>query len=314
MPNSAAPSAATTATGLRAQILYAQGNLGAAATEAANVSDGFMAWITREAGEQRRNKYTAAGGFSGMVGPVDWWQVADRTNPATGQDYADPVPFTGYLVLGFGPEGETLDANNIPISWAEQKRDASSNPIPLAGFTSADADTRVPHEIQPIQGPEPREVPTKYDSDDDDIPMVNWREMRLIRALNEAVNGTAAAAIDHINAVRAADGVREITGSYRTALENGTYTSTMREVVFEESRRVLYAEAGRFWAWKINNTDLAFFPRGQGQTPFQGYAYGGGVRLQFPDDEYELNPNFEPLGRLDARGTLCAADEAPFIT
>jgi len=150
-------------------------------------------------------------------------------------------------------------------------------------------------------------------TDDQDIPLVNWAEMRLIEALQEAVSGTASASIDLINEVRTAAGVRNITGTYRTALEGGTYTSTMREVVFEEARRVLYAEAGRFWAWKINNTDLAFFPRSQGSTPFQGYSYGGGVRLHFPNDEYELNPNFEPLGRLAARGTLCAADEAPFI-
>jgi len=312
MPNSAATSTLNTAKGLRAQILYAQGNLSGAATEAAGVPDDFMVWITREQGEQRRNKYTAAGGFSGMVGPNDWWLAANRTNPATGLAYANPIPFTGYIFLGFGPEGETLDASNLPVRWAEEDRDASDNPIPVAGFTAADADTRVAHEKQPIQGPEPREVPTKYDSDDDDIPIVNWREMRLIRAL--AVAGSdPSAAIDHINAVRAADGVREITGGYRTALEGGTYTSTMREVVFEEARRVLYAEAGRFWAWKINNTDLAWFPRGQGQTPFQGYAYQGGVRLQFPNDEYDLNPNFEAMGGRALRGTLCAADEAPKI-
>jgi len=312
LPNDAATSTLDTAHGLKAQILYAQGNLSAAATEAAAVPDGFVAYVTREQGEQRRNKYTAAGGFSGMVGPVDWWVPASRVNPATGIDYANPVPFTGYIFLGFGPEGETLDASNLPVRWAQQARDASDDPVPLAGFTSADADTRVPHEKVPIQGPEPREVPTKYTSDDDDIPFVNWKEMRLIRAL--AVAGSdPSGAIDHINAVRAGDGVRQITGSYRSALENGTYTSTVREVVFEEARRVLFTEAGRFWAWKINNTDLAWFPRAQGQTPFQGYAYGGGVRLQFPNDEYDLNPNFQAIGGRDARGTLCASDEAPTI-
>jgi hypothetical protein len=38
--------------------------------------------------------------------------------------------------------------------------------------------------------------------------------------------------------------------------------------------------------------------------------------LQFPDDEYELNPNFEALGGLAARGTGCTSlpgAQAPII-
>ncbi len=301
------------ASAIRAQILYAQGQLAQAATAAAGVPDGFTAWITRESGEQRRNKYNSAAGFSGIYAAgMTWWNPAVRTNPATGQDYTNPVPFTGYIFLGFGPEGETLDAQNLPVRWADEDRAFGAAPTPLAGFTAADADTRVQHEKEPIQGPEPREVVTKYTDDAQDIPLASWIEMRLIRAL--AVAGSdPAAAIGHINAIRADAGVRQISGAYQAALIAGTYASTMREVVFEEARRALFASAGRFHAWKINNTDLAFFPRSQGTTPFQGYQLGGGVRFYFPDDEYELNENFEALGRLDARGTLCAADEAPVI-
>jgi hypothetical protein len=313
MPNNAASSADLMAQAIRAQILYAQGNLAGAAAAASSVPTDFTAWITRESGEQRRNGYAAKGGFSGMYGPNDWWLPASRVNPATGQDYADPIPFTGYIFLGFGPEGETLDANNLPVRWAEEDRAEGDPPTPLAGFDSGDADTRVVHEKQPIQGPEPREVVTKYTDDSDDIPMASGIEMRLIEVLNAANQGDEAGAIGFINELRQADGLTEIQGAYETALLNGTYTSTMREVVFEEARRALFASAGRFHAWKINNTDLSFFPRTQGTTPFQGYQLLGGVRYQFPNDEYELNPNFEALGRLDARGTLCAPDEAPFI-
>ena len=231
--------------GLRAQILLAQGNLSGAANEAVNYPDGEVTWITRESGEQRRNKYNAAGNFSGTYGVIDWWDPADRTNPATGNDYPDPIPFTGYVFLGFGPEGETLDDNNLPIRWAEEFRALGDAPTALAGFDSDDADTRVLNEKEVIQGPEPREVQVIYNDDADNIPMIHWWEMRLIEAMDEAVSGSAQNAIDLINEIRADAGVRQISGAYETDLSDGTLANgtTIREVVFEEARRALYVKA-----------------------------------------------------------------------
>lgn len=316
MPNGASTSAATMASAIRAQILFAQGNVSGAAAEATGVPDGYAAYITRESGEQRRNKYNSAAGFSGILGVNNFWNPASRVNPATGVDYPNPIPHTGYIFLGFGPDGETIDAGTgLPITWAAETRDASENPVPNAGFSAADADTRVAHAFEAIQGPEKREVVRLYNADDEDIPMATWIEMRLLRALNAAESGNGAGVVTHINAIRthASVNVRAIQGAHLADLNAETDVQRLRGIVFEEARRSLFAAAGRFHAWKINNTDLAYFPRSQGSTPFQGYQLGGGVRFHFPNDEYELNANFEPLGQLDARGTLCASDEAPVL-
>ena len=223
------------------------------------------------------------------------------------------------MFLGFGPEGETLDDDNLPIRWAEEFRALGDAPTALAGFDSGDWDTRTQHVKEAIQGPEPREIQDIYTDDAQDIPMIHWWEMRLIEAMDEAVNGSAQNAIDLINEIREdafGNTDHNITGAYETDLSDGTLANgtTIREVVFEEARRALYAKAGRFWAWKLANLDLSFFPRSQGTTPFQGYQLQGGVKLQFPDDEYELNPEFDALGNLDARGTLCAPNEQPRLS
>jgi hypothetical protein len=81
----------------------------------------------------------------------------------------------------------------------------------------------------------------------------------------------------------------------------------MRWVILEEARREFYGgENGRWWQWKIQNTDVAWFPRFQGFTE-SGYRLLGGVRLAFPNDEYERNPAFVALGGRDARGSGCSA-------
>ncbi|MDE2754326.1 MAG: hypothetical protein OXI83_17270, partial [Gemmatimonadota bacterium] len=72
-------------------------------------------------------------------------------------------------------------------------------------------------------------------------------------------------------------------------------------------RRSRFAEGGRYWATKILNTDILWFPRTEGVTPSQGYDLNGGVRLTLPGDEYTLNPN---IG-LNDRATGCDPDQAP---
>ena len=78
-------------------------------------------------------------------------------------------------------------------------------------------------------------------------------------------------------------------------------------VILEEARREFYGgEAGRWWQWKIQNTDLMWFPRFQGQTSSGVYRLQGGVRLNWENAEYERNVLF-PAGALINRGTGCAA-------
>ena len=315
MPNGIATSAVDMAVALRARIRWANGDLAGAAADAAAIPDDFTAWVTRESGETRRNKIHSAAGFSGMLGLNDWWLQSPRNpNPATSQQWADPIPFSGYLFLGIdATTGRALDANNVPIRWAEEFRALGDPPTPLGN--GAVEDTRVPHEKQSIQGPSPREVPAKYSADDDDMPLVSWRELRLIRAEWEnTTNNDQAAAIAHVNALRAAAGLPLIQGAYETDLL-GDQDAT-RAMILEERKREFFAEGGRYWSTKIQNTDLLWFPRAQGSTPEAGYALLGGVRLQFPNDEYELNPNFEALGGLAARGTGCTSlpgAQAPII-
>ncbi|HSH74670.1 MAG TPA: RagB/SusD family nutrient uptake outer membrane protein [Longimicrobiales bacterium] len=319
MPNGVAASARNMARAIRAQVLWAHGDLAGAAAEAQTVltaDPGFNAYISREGGQERRNKVYHAGnsaGFSGMLGINDWWRGTTNNrapNPATGQQWSDTIPFTGYIFLGIGPEGQTLETNgsvaNMPVRWAQQQRDANEDPVSLGNL--AVPDTRVEHIYKSIQGPEKREVVDKYKGDDEDIHLATWRELTLIRAEWEnTTNNDQAAAIALINALRGAS-LPNISGAYATSLIGDQ--ATMRAVILEERRRELYSESARYWSTKIQNTDLLWFPRRQGNTPFQGYILFGGVRLQFPDDEYTLNSNLAAAGGLALRGTGCDANEA----
>ena len=239
-----------------------------------------------------------------MYGKIAFWSPNIRADKPGGGKWQDPVQFTGYIFLAIQADGRAVDASGNAITWAEELRDLTVSPevpIPLAGFTSADADTRVPTAFQSVQGPGKFEVPQRYGAEGDDIPMISWQELRLIRA--EAA-GTAAEAIGHIDAIRAAAGLPLVTYGPSTATEI-TY------MIHEEHRRELFSGGARYWSYKIQHPTRAWFPRQEGVTPFQGYNLGGGVRLLFPINEYENNENWIAIGGRDARGTGCAADERP---
>ena len=327
LPNGAAPSANRTALGLRAQMRLAAGDLAGANADALTVlgaAPTFTAFATRESGAQRRNKVFDAGTsakFSGMIGVNDFWNGASRPpNPATGQLWPATIPFTGAIFLGVMPDGRTLDANNVPIRWAAEIRDAAEQPVSLGN--GAVADPRVTHRFESIQGPAKREVPTRFITGDADIPIVSWRELTLIRARFEnEVSNNQAAAITLINGMRGT-GVADITGTLATELTNGaddasivgaTDQEEMRMVILEEARREFYGgENGRWWQWKIQNTDLMWFPRFQGFTE-SGYRLQCGVRMAFPTDEYQRNPAFLEAGGTDARGAGCTAAFGPNV-
>ncbi|MQA89266.1 MAG: RagB/SusD family nutrient uptake outer membrane protein [Gemmatimonas sp.] len=319
MPFGIAPSARGMALAVRSRIRWANRDLEGVAADAAEVLGGnptFTAWITRETGETRRNKIyhsVTAVGYSGGLGINDWWNPSiRRANPVTGEPWPDPIPFTGYLFLGIMPDGRALEAGNLPVRWAEEERDDARQPIPLNN--GAVPDTRVQHIFKSIQGPAPREVPDRYGAEDDDIPYMSWEELRLIQADYNLSQGNLESAIDHVNSLRVGHGLPEVSGAYRTSLAGNA--EAVRSLLLEERRREFYAEGGRYWSTKIQNTDVLWFPRNEGETPFQGYALEGGVRQRFGEDEYTANPYFIERGGLDARGTGCTdlfGAQAPVI-
>lgn len=322
MPNGAAPSAQLMTQALRAQLRMANGDFAGAATDAQAVlaaDPDFTAYVTRELGTTRRNRAFQAGQsarYSGVLGVNDWWNNGLRApNPATGAQWPAVIPFTGYIFLGIMPDGRTLEAGDIPVRWAEETRDAGGAPVPLAN--GAVADTRVVTELLNVQGPNPREIPQTYSSDDDDQPLVSWQELTLFLAEWENItNNDQAAAIAHVNTLRTLHSLPTVSGAYLATLTDGTNDQAeVRALIFEEYRRELFGEGmGRIWAFQIRNTDIAWFPRQEGNTPgASGYNLQGGVRLAFPTSEYTGNPKISAAGGEALRGTGCPAAEAPVI-
>jgi hypothetical protein len=146
------------------------------------------------------------------------------------------------------PDGRTLEAGNVPVRWAQEGRDAAGNPVPL-GNTSV-PDTRLPSLYKSIQGPGLHELPDVYKKDDDDIPCMTWEELTLIRADGELELGAPAnllAAIGYVNALRTSKSLPTVSGAYLATLTNGTNDAAeVRALLFEERRRELFAEGGRF--------------------------------------------------------------------
>jgi hypothetical protein len=261
-----------------------------------------MAYILREPPEDRRNMVSSMHGNGGGVqaagflqGPVILKTSANSRgitilgNRPDGTPWPNPVPFTGYIDLAI----QTADGRAV---------DDAGNALTLATAGTV-ADTRVTHAIGPTAGG-PDVVITKYPSLDADIPLVNWREMRLIQAENA---GASAAGVDFVNEIRTAAGLPIVQGGYRTAVEGDAVL--FENLIFEERRRALWLEA-RWWSTKILNTDRLWFPRGVGDwisdIPTL-YGLGGGVRLLMDGDEYQLNQNFDN----SARATGCPTAQAP---
>ena len=260
-----------------------------AQSDAERIAEGFTAWVTRESGDQRRNKpyshYIPA--FGWLQGPVDWWPAG--SNPVTGQVWPQPIPFTGYLDLGI--ETATGRAISAPPQYPVLLTDAG-----------AEMDTRITHVTKGIQGGLDGPTPLKYLSENDDIPFISWEDMFLIRAEIELANGNGATAISLVNDIRAAEGLPLVT-----YLTGASSTSDIEDMIIEERRRQLFME-GRFWSTKIQHLDKLWFPRDVGINP-GSYSMGGGIRNAMPTNEYILNDNFTE----DDAGSMCAASEQPII-
>ena len=120
----------------------------------------------------------------------------------------------------------------------------------------------------------------------------------LIKA--EAQGGQAA--IDLVNELRTFHSLPQVTYA-----DPGNATE-IRYMILEERRRELFLTS-RWWASKIQNTDVLWFPRSTGFFPEQGYELNGGVRMVMPRSEYDLNENFT----VDQRSTGCDVNQRPVI-
>ena len=126
--------------------------------------------------------------------------------------------------------------------------------------------------------------------------MVNWKEMWLIRA--EIEGGQKA--IDLVNELRDFDKLPKVTYA------NPASAKDIRYLIIEERRRALFVE-GRYLFTKLQNLDILWFPRGEGNQLSGRGSYGGAVRMHMPNPEYELNPNL----KLSDRATGCPVNERP---
>jgi hypothetical protein len=296
------------AVALRAQIRWAKGtnaDLVLAAADAAAVlaaDPTFTAWVTRGSGFTRRNRIYATAQITGwgtMGGPIAHWDPAiRRPNPVTGVPWANPIIFTGYLDLGMLPDGRAVSDAGYPIT-------TTANP-------TATRDNRVRYVIGTGQAAGVHIKPVRYDGETDPIPMVSWKELLLIQAENANEQGNRGAAIGFVNTLRS----RINTANANSELVPVTYIDgtasydQVRYLIHEERRRTFFAEGGRYWSVKIQNPDIGWFPRQEGNTLQYSYNYQGGVRLTFATDEYNLNDNFLTI---DQRGTGCDPTQAPVI-
>jgi hypothetical protein len=300
MPYGISTSARTMAYGLRAQVRWMKGDRTGALADAQQVPTGFRAFVTRDAAPARRNKAFWAGTLSRYAELYDvnnWWTpgAGGRINPVTRQPWPQNIPFTGYPYLGILPDGRAVRDDGLPI-----RRTGANAAVPGVEATAV-ADVRVPFYLGQISGlgSGQRPIHQKYPALDSDIPMVNWKEMVLIRA--EIQGGQAA--IDLVNTLRTADNLPRVT--YASAAN----ATQIKYMIIEERRRALFLE-GRFFFTKLQNTDVLWFPRAQGQTPGAGRALEGGVRFIMPNNEFLLNPN----AKLEDRGTKCDVNQRPVIT
>jgi len=262
---------------LRARVRFSRGpaHYADALADAAEVQEGFIAWVTREASgpRQRSNKVFSGNNenaYNTVNGVVTWWPLS---NP-------QPIPFTGYRNLGILPDGRAVTDAGFAITTADAGAVADPRvPVLDTGQTSNG------HALWTQQ---------KYTSRDSDIPLVKWEEVWLIRA--EIEGGQTA--IDLVNDIRAHHGLPLVT--YLSASD----AEGIENLIIEERRRSLFLEA-RFWATKIQHKDKLWFPRGRDFTP-AGHAYRNAVRVVMPDNEFDLHPDLS----LSQQGSMCG-DEAP---
>ena len=285
-------SALQLATLARARVRFARGDMANAAIDAAAITQGFKAYVTRDAAglRQRQNKTMQASTISRIatvIPAVTWWPAGGGLKDADGFPTGPQEAFTGYVDLGVMPDGRAVSAEGFAVRTSE--------------FPTAVADARVTVDDGVANDGSALQVAgfqyrfqQKYTSTGSDIPLANWEEAWLIMAQNEG----GAAAVTRVNVIRAAHNLPLVTYAPNAA--------EVRLMIIEERRRSLFLEA-RFVSTKIR--EQLFFPRFQGFTPYSEFGHEGGVRLAMPTAEYDLNLNLDRT----MRGTGCDPAEAPII-
>jgi hypothetical protein len=131
---------------------------------------------------------------------------------------------------------------------------------------------------RPADAKTPIYVPVKYAGGAAvPIAMARYEEAQLILA--EVQGGASAVAI--INALRATAGLKPYTG--------GTDAASIRNLVIDERRRVLFVEG--FRNYDIGRFNLPLIPAVGTNFPLKGGTYGNTICLPLPDVERFNNPN-----------------------
>ena len=293
---------------LRARTRWAMGDATGAVSDATQVAQGFVAWVTRNAGleDERENHAwlmygeTAANLYANVAGPVDWW--TDPLGTAPGAPWplfvdslgiAGPqalIPFTGYRELAIE------DATGRAV-------DVAGNAITIGAGSTLDSRVDVQFGAELTDG-NTGWVQQKYATAGEAIALVKWQEMAFIRAMADPANAVA-----RINEVRTAAGLTNVT--YAPAGDEIT------NMILEEVRREHFLE-GRFWSWKIRDQLTAdprtWFPRSAEGSQFGGIQINvngddlqGAVRMLMQNFEFNANVNLS----LSDRSTRCDARQRP---
>lgn len=233
----------------RARVRLALGDLAGAAADAELIQPDFIAYATRDASVRARWNHVYrtlnVQGYSAVAGVVQW--------------QGGPVRFTGYRNLTIDAQGRST-INGFPV------------------MNQGTPDPRVPalYMNEFLQdGVTDNFAQQKYLSTDDDIPIARWAEAQLILA---EVRG-GAAAVPHVNAIRAVHGLPAYNGP--------TDAASIRDLIIEERRREFFLE-GRFFPEKLRK-DL-WFPRNSGAN-HKAVSYGNATCWMMPVSEYQNNPN-----------------------
>ena len=256
-------SALQLATLARARVRFARGDVANAAIDAAAITQGFKAYVTRDgcgptsAAKQDICRLQTISRIATVIPAVTWWPAGGGLKDADGFPTGPQEPFTGYVDLGVMPDGRAVSAEGFAVRTSE--------------FPTAVADSRVPVVDGVANDGSPLQVAGfqyrfqgKYSSTGSDIALVNWEEAWLIMAEDQG----GAGAVAMVNVIRAAHGLPLVTYAPNAA--------EVRLMIIEERRRSLFLEA-RFAGTKIR--EGLFFPRFQGFTPYSEFAHEGGVRL-----------------------------------
>ena len=271
---------------LRARARFGQSKNAEAVQDAQLITQGFIANVTRDAGAERSRFNRVYSGHVGLgwvalLGPVDWWEGAP--DPVTGDPWPAVIPYTGYWDLAILPDGRAVTDTGHPITLAD------------AGSV---ADPRVPVEEVDPDGigtvTYPRWEQRKYVNAGSDFALAKWEEAWLIEA--QVAGGQTA--IDLVNEIRTAHGLPTVT--YLAAGD----AAGIQNMLLEELRRTHFLEGGRWWSTKLRYN--LWFPRGQDVDNWN-FTYQMGVRMVFPNGEFDLNPNLTE----DDQGSLCPPFQDP---